>query len=204
MELREIFKHVAHLYEMAKAEPFAKHPLAMFIRSEAPPAIARAIGNSYFKVTGSPGKGSWKETPWFGVFDPAITVSGTTGQYVTYSFNSKFTALYLVLGQGTVAIRRKFGRTAIKELQRRADLIRAILPEYPQRFSDGPIDYGSTSDLARDYEPSIAFGTTYDLAALPSEKMLTDDLLEMTRLYLMLSARRGVDAADEEAAPLSA
>ena len=121
MELREIFKHVAHLYEMAKAEPFAKHPLAMFIRSEAPPAIARAIGNSYFKVTGSPGKGSWKETPWFGVF-------------------------------------------AIKELQRRADLIRAILPEYPQRFSDGPIDYGSTSDLARDYEPSIAFGTTYDLA----------------------------------------
>jgi MrcB-like, N-terminal domain len=192
MDLWEIFGHVAGSYEKAKDEPFARHPLANFIRKEAPPVIANAIRNSHFKVTGSPGKGSWKETPWFGIFDPNITVSGTKGQYVTYSFNLKFTALYLVLGQGTVAIRREFGRNAIKELQRRVALIRALLPEYQPRFSDEPIHYGARSDLTNDYEPAIAFGTTYDLAAPPPEETLVDDLRAMARLYLLFTERGGL------------
>lgn len=202
MALREALMHVAASYAAARSETFAGNAVAAYLRNDAAEAVAVAVANPHFKVTGSPGQGQWAEVPWIAVFDPNVTSSATNGVYVVYLFVADLTAVHLVQAQGTTAIREEFGRGTFAELGRRCALMRARLPERLPRFSDQPIKLGGTTTLAKDYEPSSAFGVTYDLANLPAEDVLIADLREIVRLYTILNARGGIDtiedAADEE------
>ncbi|WP_300297728.1 DUF3578 domain-containing protein [Ferrovibrio sp.] len=196
MGIRETLKHIANNYLAATRTAFTGNEVANFLRTDAPEAVSTALGNEYFKVTGSPGQGQWAEVPWIAVFDPNVTVSATNGQYVVYLFAADMSSVYLTLAQGTTIIREEFKRGTHDELRRRAALIQARLPERLPRFSDTPVILDGTSILARDYEPSVAFGVRYDLMALPDEEKLTTDLKEIVRLYVMLTARGGVDTFD--------
>ncbi len=201
MGIRDVLKDIADTYVAAKAEPFTGNPVAAYLRQDAPVAVSSALGNPYFRVTGSPGQGQWAEVPWIAVFDPNVTTSATNGQYVVYLFAADVGRVFLTLAQGTTIIREEFGNGTHGELRRRAELIRARLPERLSRFSDAAVELGGTTTLARDYEPSVAFATAYDLSSLPAEAILVEDLAEIVRLYMKLTARGGVDAFD--VAPIS-
>ena len=194
MGVREVLTDIADTYAAATKEPFAGNPVAAYLRQDAPKGMAAALGDSYFQVVGSPGQGQWADVPWIAVFDPNVTTSATTGQYVVYLFTADLRRVYLTLAQGTTIIREEFKRGTHDELRRRAALIRARLPERLPRFSDDPIELGGATTLARDYEPSVAFSIDYELGALPAESKLTEDLKEIVRFYVMLTARGGVDA----------
>lgn len=101
--------------------------------------------------------------------------------------------VYLSLNQGTTAIQKEFGRGALNELARRANLMAARLPERTTVCSDAAISIGAQSTLQKGYEAGHACGLEYDLAALPEEGRLVADLREIVRLYLTLTARGGVD-----------
>lgn len=196
MGIRDVLKDVADSYSAAKVESFVNNPVAVYLREEAPAVISSALNNSYFKVMGSPGQGQWADIPWIAVFDPNVTTSATSGQYVVYLFAADLSRVYLTIAQGTTMIREEFGRGTHDELSRRASLIRARLPERPLRFSDASVDLGRASTLARDYEHSVALSIEYDPAKLPAEETLTDDLVEIVQQYLKLTARGGVDPLD--------
>lgn len=95
-------------------------------------------------------------------------------------------------------IREEFGRGTHDELSRRAALIRSRLPKRPTKFSGASVNLASASMLARDYELSVAFAIEYDPANLPAEEMLVEDLTEIVKQYLRLTARGGVDLLDAE------
>ena len=55
--------------------------------------------------------------------------------------------------------------------------------KYGPRFNRSPIDLGSSTDNALNYEASHIIGKKYDLANLPDDEILKEDLLEMLKEY---------------------
>jgi 5-methylcytosine-specific restriction protein A len=148
---------------------------------------------------GSPGKGNWAHVPWVSVFDPVVTTSATRGYYVVYLVSADCRRIYLSLNQGTTAIREEFGARYTDELRRRAQLMRQRVPDYDGRFNDAPIDLASTASLPAGYEAGHAFGLRYDAGAVPDDETLAQDLRAIVRMYLQLTARRGLEpSADPE------
>ncbi len=178
------------------SEAFSDHPMAQFLRKAAPKALAKALGSDQLRIKGSAGQSRWAEVPWIAVFDPTVSTGATNGQYVVYLFTANFQKVYLTLGQGTTMVRQEFGASADSELRRRAELLRARVPERLARFSDEAVDLKGKTLLARGYGPGIAFSIEYDLNALPDEEVLVDDLREAARLYLLATARGGIDSFD--------
>jgi 5-methylcytosine-specific restriction enzyme A len=90
MPIRDILGHIGENYGAAKAQDFARHPLAAFIRGTAAKEIETALGENGagLLVVGSAGAGNWAEVPWVSVFDPVVTDSATRGYYVVYLFHS--------------------------------------------------------------------------------------------------------------------
>jgi 5-methylcytosine-specific restriction protein A len=163
--IREVLEKVARGYLPATNEPFRDNALAGYLRKDAAEAISNALQNSYYVCKGSPGQGVWADVPWIGIFDPTVTSSATCGYYVVYLFAADMQKIYLVLGQGTTAVREEFKTNTRAALIRYAGIMRDRLPEAKARFSGDPISLNGTSTLARDYEPTIALSATYDLTS---------------------------------------
>jgi len=187
-------------YREAVVAPFTGHAVAGYLRREAPAALSGVLGDA-FLYRGSPGQSTWADVPWIAVFDPVVTTAATRGYYVVYLFSATMADVHLTLAQGTTAVREEFPGGARSELQRRAALMRARLPEHAEWFSDAPIKLGGESPLAKDYEPSVAFGVSYKTQNLPAEEDLVADLRRMSRLYLMLTARGGIDSFEVAGEP---
>ena len=195
--IREALVHVASRYLAAINEPFKDHPLANYLRDFVPPAITEALGSNYYLCKGSPGQGNWADVPWIGIFDPTVTTSATRGYYVVYLFSADMQNISLALGQGTTIVREEFKRNTHDALNRFAGLMRDRLPEARARFQGRNIDLRGRTTLAHDYEPATAISVTYDATALPSERILRDNLKEMVRLYALLIARGGRDTFED-------
>jgi 5-methylcytosine-specific restriction protein A len=196
--MRDAFDHIARGYLDARSMPLKDNSLAHFIRNDAAAAVARALGPAFsgFKITGSPGQGNWAEVPWIAVFDTVVTESATRGYYIVYLFSSDMTRLSLSLNQGTTSVRAELGAETRNELMRRAAIIRSRIPEAIEHFTSAPIELSATGQLSKDYEAGHAFGITYQLDALPSGSSLEEDLRNMTRLYLMLTSRGGIELSE--------
>ena len=93
-------------------------------------------------------------------------------------------------------VRAEFDRDAHDALGRLPALTVDRLPEASSVFRGGQLTHGTT-DLARDYDPSVALSATYETSALPSEEQLQSDLKEMVRLYSILVARGGRDTFED-------
>jgi 5-methylcytosine-specific restriction protein A len=130
-----------------------------------------------------------------------VTNSAVRGYYVVYLFAADMRRVYLCLGQGTTVVREEFGETTLEELRRRAALMQARLPEGVGRFTGGQVSLKGSSRLARDYEPATAWHAGYDPAELPNEERLRDDLQEMVRLYVALTARGGRENFEDAPEP---
>ena len=90
-------------YPSARQGELTDHPLAAHISHDLRDELAGLVDDSY-KVTGSPGRGNWAETPWVAVFDPLVTETAQRGFYVVYLFRGDGGAVYLSLNQGTTEV----------------------------------------------------------------------------------------------------
>lgn len=197
--LHETFLRIGREYTIARRAPFASHPLASYIRRDAPSALEAALGDSAsgLECVGSPGQGQWAEVPWLAVFDPVVTSSATRGYYVVYLFSADMSKLFLSMNQGTTAVREEFGSSAREVLRDRARLIQARVPEFRHSFSSSAIDLKSSATLPLDYEAGHAFGFGYSLDQLSDEDALSRSFQSICSLYRVLTYRGGLDPSAE-------
>ncbi len=198
--LRDGLERIGSEFTAARGRPFAQDPLARFLRSELPLALAHALRpeHPHLLVRGSAGRSAWAAVPWVAVLDPAVTTSAQEGFYVVYLFSADMERLYLCLLQGTEAVLEEFGpaagplvlRERARFLERRVGEREALPPRME-------IDLASPSLLPRGYEAAQVAARRYDLAALPGEAALWADLEAMLRAYSALVHLGGLTATED-------
>lgn len=180
-------KRVLQEYPPATKEPFAKHPLAIFIRrtfADQVSALVRADAPS-LEVKGSAGQGVWARGPWIGVFDPLVTTSAQSGYYVCYLFKEDMSGVYLSLTQGMTEAKKNYKADAKTSLLARAQNFRAMLGS---RISDHlvlQIDLAPSApnnDTAF-YEAGNICALYYSAQSMPDEATLREDVARMVSLY---------------------
>ena len=72
----------------------------------------------------------------------------------------------------------------------------ARVPEYSLNFKSGPISLNGTTTLAKEYEPAVAYFSSYQTKVLPTSRVLERDLLQIVKLYDLLVASGGTDNLD--------
>jgi 5-methylcytosine-specific restriction enzyme A len=111
--------------------------------------------------------------------------------------------LYLSLNQGTTEVQEELGsgEDTFDELRSRAAIMRERVSEFRKRLNTKKIDLASDRFYPRGYEAGHAVGREYQIASLPTESSLLDDLKEAVRLYRVLILRGGgTILSDQEAA----
>jgi 5-methylcytosine-specific restriction enzyme A len=93
--MRGEMERVLAEYEAAQQEPLTRHPLAALITHDLADDVRDLVASNSYRVTGSPGRGNWAETPWVAVFDPLVTETAQRGFYVVYLFRGDGSAVYL-------------------------------------------------------------------------------------------------------------
>jgi 5-methylcytosine-specific restriction protein A len=153
MPLRDMLERVLTEYRNAKTEPFARHPLAFFIRHDFPDEVTSALGEIGVGliVEGSSGAGNWAFVPWIAVFDPSVTDTATRGFYFCYLFHATEPIVHLSLNQGTTQTREEFGSRAREVLLDRAEFMRRRLRDFASLLPTPTINLGSTARLPGDY-----------------------------------------------------
>lgn len=201
--LREALIRIGREISAARRQPFASHPLAQFIRSDAALELQRSLGDLARGLVckGSAGAGNWADVPWLAVFDPSVTESATTGYYVVYLFSADHPEVHVSLNQGTTAVREEFKTQTRDVLKDRARLIKARVQDHAAGFDVYDLELGSSSTLPRDYEAGHAFGRQYNLDDLPTEDRLRFDVQSICRAYLALTYRGGLDPSPEGPMP---
>ena len=190
---REVLATVFASYDSERLKPLKGSSFARWFSHDAAASLASILARPDLHFEGSVGQGNWAEVPWFGVFNPESTTSATQGVYVVYLFSADCQSVYLCQGQGVTSVKEEFGRRQKDELVRRAELIRARVPEFSARFSAGPISLGGRTPLAKSYDDAVAYYRRYEFASLPSDDELRKDLLEIVTAYDLLIARGGTD-----------
>lgn len=188
-------------YPTARLEPLTDHPLAAHIGHDLADEVRERVGSDSHKVTGSPGRGNWAETPWVAVFDRLVTETAQRGFYVAYLFRNDGTAVHLSLNQGTTEVMDLVGRSAyLGELETRASSLRALVGGNDLSGLDfGPIDLGGSGALTRGYGAGNILAVRYGAGDLPPDETLEADLDRFLDLYAALVQSR--DALVEDADP---
>ncbi len=192
---------VKESYSAAIKQLFTSNATADFIRRDLPDALKAALGDQAdgLMFRGSAGQGKWTDTPWVAIMDPLVTTTTQRGYYVAYLFVPSTGQIVLSLQQGITELREGMAAGEAKEqLLHGAALIRLVVPEHRNLFSDAPIDLKANGHSSRTsyYEAAHAFGLTYD-STLPQEDRLVDEFKSIVRLYRLLTYR-GVPSEEGE------
>lgn len=167
-------------------EAFAQNPIANFIRNDLAESIKAACGDAdKYVIKGSAGQGVWARGPWVAIFNPIITSSAQNGYYPVYLFREDMQGVYLSLNQAMTEAKALYKSDAKTALKARAENFRAILGNSTGAFKDKVIDLApsSPSNDTAFYEAGNILAKYYQLAAIPSEEILVNDLLEALTLY---------------------
>jgi 5-methylcytosine-specific restriction enzyme A len=199
--VRDEFQQVLQRYPTARLEDLTDHPVAALISRELADEIRGLVDSDSYRVTGSPGRGNWAETPWVSVFDRLVTETAQRGFYIVYLFRGDGARVNLSLNQGTTEVLQLVGRSNyLDELRTRAKSFVSLLSTQDTSELDfGPIDLGGSGDLTRGYEAGNIVSKTYASGALPPDDTLQADLDRMLLLYATLVQAR--DALVEDADP---
>lgn len=130
-----------------------------------------------FVASGHGGQGTAASTPWIGVFDPEINKEPQEGLYLAYIFDAQLTSVTLTLQQGVTKLSEEYTPAKLRrELQGRVKHLRAgMQPELARQWRYVPV-FGSKQDRPRAYEAGSVAARRYEIASLPAEKVLTEDL----------------------------
>src|ERR1043166_1162798 len=126
--MRERIQEVLDRYPAARLEDLTNHPVAALISHDLADEIREQVESDSYKVTGSPGRGNWAETPWVSVFDRLVTETAQRGFYIVYLFRRDGTGVYLSLNQGTTAVFEQSRSQYRQVLEDRAKAFRGMLP----------------------------------------------------------------------------
>jgi 5-methylcytosine-specific restriction protein A len=197
--LQQYLQRVLSEYPQARLEPLERHPLASFISGALESTIRSVIQASFGELTveGSHGKGKWADVPWVGIFDPIVTDTARKGYYVVYLFSADGSEVHLSLNQGATSVREEFKSKTPEVLKQRAAMMRRRLASYADDMPVTQIRLGSDGRNPRDYEAGHSIGLTYKSGAIPDDAALSADLLLITRAYLSLTFRGGLDPSSE-------
>lgn len=155
---------------------------AMLLLRRAPTHLVEHLPAGVF-ARGSGGRGRGTMTPWFGIFDPDETTSPQDGLYVVYLFSADLQTISLSLNQGVTLLGRDLGnRVARDELVRRAIAIRERLGKEAAGLNP-VMNLGSRGWRQTAYQAGNVVCTSYDIANLPSEQQMRDDLARYLTLY---------------------
>jgi 5-methylcytosine-specific restriction protein A len=199
--VREGMQRVLAEYPGARQDALTDHPLAAVLSHDLADDIREMVASDSYRVTGSPGRGNWAETPWVAVFDRLVTETAQRGFYVVYLFRADGAAVYLSLNQGTTEVMDLVGRRAyLDELRSRANTFVGLLTgEDLIDLTTGPIDLGGSGDLTRGYEAGSIVSIRYEAGSLPQEARFREELERLLGLYEVLVQSR--DALVEDADP---
>src|SRR6266498_283860 len=102
--MHDEFEQVLAEFSQARQEPLTNHPLAAILTHDLPDQVRQLIASDSYRVTGSPGRRNWAETPWVAVFDRLVTETAQRGFYSVYLFRQDGKAVFLSLNQGTTEV----------------------------------------------------------------------------------------------------
>ncbi|MGE7751595.1 MrcB family domain-containing protein [Lysinibacillus fusiformis] len=197
--MKGLLMEIANTYlDVTKKQYNRSYAEAKYISEDMPQKITTILSKQQFdyKVEGSVGQGGWTFTPWISIFNKEVTVSATKGYYVVYLFSKDMERVYLSLNLGTTYIKNKYsGKKPRQKMMKLANNIAETI-KYDPRFNRSPIDLGSSTDNALNYEASHIIGKKYDLANLPDDEILKEDLLEMLKVYenlFLINRNKAVD-----------
>jgi hypothetical protein len=131
-----------------------------------------------FSAAGYGGKGSASSTPWIGVFGRSINTQAQEGLYLAYIFDSTLTSVTLTLQQGVTKLSDQYPKQGDlrRELKRRARHLRAGMePELARRWSHTPA-FRSSLERPRAYEAASVVARRYEIASMPPEEVLAEEL----------------------------
>jgi len=149
--------------------------------------------NENLIVKSSYGKGNWAAVPWLAIMDTRETSSTQDGTYVVMLFRENGEGVSIKIGQGVTKLQQSIGsKGAIRELKRRADLIREkyASPEFDHFDQSVDLNFSASTQLAQLYEQSTIFSKYYPVGELVDDDQLTDILEQLIRVYGMYIADR--------------
>lgn len=203
--MRNEMEQVLAEYPDARQQPLTGHPLAALLTHDLADDVRDLVASDSFRVTGSPGRGNWAETPWLAVFDRLVTETAQRGFYVVYLFRGDGSALYLSLSQRTTEVLNLVGRkTYLDELRRRASTFVALLSGRDiGSLITGPIDLRGSGELTKGYEAGNIVAVLYEAGRLPDEAALQLDLDRLMDLYGVLVQSQDALADDADPAAVA-
>ncbi|MEU6929161.1 DUF3578 domain-containing protein [Streptomyces sp. 2RAF24] len=134
------------------------------------------------------GMGNMAVVPWIGVFDKGINTNPQQGVYLAYLFDRERTSVTLSLQQGVTTIVESAGYGKGARLHafltaRGASYRPALPPEMARTWQDVVhLDVPTRHWRPRAYEKANIAAKRYELADLPSEEQLAEDLREAVQL----------------------
>ena len=192
--MREILKEILEKYPNARATTAfgGQHEIRSLFENlkDEFSALDFVRDNKNLIVKYSYGKGNWAETPWIAILDKRETITTTKGTYVVILFRSDGDGCHLKLGQGVTEIKELYGSgaSAVEELQRRADQVRAMFPsmvnsefdQAPQLSNDRRAWRTGLTGL---YEASTIYSKYYRQNEIPSNESLSKDIGTLVDCY---------------------
>lgn len=184
---RAALQRILSEYRQASREKYSgNHPMVQTFE-EASRALAAipALGPRQMKVVPSAGKGNWANVPWISLLDPRETTTTQKGVYIVYLFRGDMSGVYVTLNQGVTELKDLPAQEQTRELNRRAQAIRAQVPALAAAgFAlDNQIALKSSTPLGAKYEPSTIAHKLYAADALPDPDTLAADLGALLDAY---------------------
>ncbi|WP_432012461.1 MrcB family domain-containing protein [Streptomyces cucumeris] len=151
----------------------------------------RATGNEWadllpggFEAEGNGGSGGASQTPWIGVYDPAVTRDPKKGLYLAYIFAADLSTVSLTLQQGVTSLKNTLGEGEKRRsyLRSRAETLRTGLPpSLLAGWEEQPL-FRCKLSRALSYEAGSVAARTYNTADMPTESSLRRDLWHLAEL----------------------
>lgn len=189
--IRETLQKITSEYGEARKLPIRSHPLARYLRNEAPAAILAAIQASgkieFLEAVGPTFPGKWGIVPWIALRDERL--GNDVG--AVYLFSTDLKSIYLTIGlKGEGFPPREVARRR-DGLKQQYMLISGMQP--------GPLQSGSlgTHKMPSLYEKCVVFYKQYSSAALPSEDQLLADLKSTFALLQKIASEDGLAQIDK-------
>ncbi|OXM49566.1 hypothetical protein CFP71_29930 [Amycolatopsis thailandensis] len=179
MDLRELLSTIATTYDRELGQ---QAPAARLLRG-AGEVLERYVPLGYL-VKGSSGQSTTAFVPWIAVFDPDETDSATHGMYVVYLFAADMRSVSLTLLQGSEDLRKVIKGDALGDLAGQAGAIRRAMDPNLITDLDERVTLVAPKRVQRPkyYEAGTIIAKRYEIADLPADQRLADDLLRFLRL----------------------
>ncbi|WP_406000608.1 MrcB family domain-containing protein [Streptomyces sp. NBC_00829] len=180
MDIRDLLLQVASTYDRTAGTTRGVGAQDL-LRSVGQRSLALPPG---YVASGYGGQGSASSTPWIGVFDPDVSRDPKQGLYLAYIFSAELTAVTLTLQQGMTLLEKRFQarRDLNAHLEQRAALLHRVLPERLAKDWRCRPSFRGTGWRPAAYEAGSIAARRYDIANMPEEVALREDLSQAASL----------------------